>query len=261
MTQNQAELLNLQDLSELDIVKLVKRIGQQTNAKRFAIITRILEEWKIDYNIQRSFQQRRTVSNIIIPSIDKDNKIVLAAHYDVVPESYGYIDNACAVACLLLLKKRGMLPGNVEILLSDCEECGRYGSMLYCKIYRPQIKAVINLDVIGYGEELYYNHNNPIFKNAVEKHSMKFADFPLCDYDTFHDLKIPTISFSTGDGPDWDSTFNKIISLIHNRENDNDINMVNSNSIKLIINTIEEILNNGPLIKPKRQYDEKQKNS
>ena len=251
MPRNKSELLRPAVSSEINNIRLVKRIGQTTTAKRFSVLTQIFEEWRIDYNIQTIFNNKRKVSNIIIPSINMDGKIVLAAHYDVYPESKGYIDNACAVACLILLKKRGLLPGNVEILLSDCEECGRYGSKQYCKIYRPQIKAVINVDVIGYGKELYYKHNNPMFENAVKDHSMKFADFPLCDYDTYLDLKIPVLGLVTADGPDWDSAFDKIISLIHNEKNDNDIKMVNSDSIDLVADTIAQIVNNGSFNKIK----------
>lgn len=243
MTQNQPELLNPPVLPEIDIVKLVKRIGQQTTAKRFAILTKILAEWKIDYNIQRSFHYRDMVSNIIIPSKAMDEKIVLAAHYDVVTGSCGYIDNACAVASLLLLKKRGNLPDNVEILLCDYEECGQYGSRQYCRVYRHQIKAAINLDVIGYGEVLYYMHNNPIFKNAVKTHSMKLAKFPPCDYNTFLDFKIPTLSLSTAEGLEWDSTLPTLISLLHNNHNDNNINMVNPQSITTTVNALEQIIN------------------
>lgn len=240
-----SELLKPAASPEIDNIRLVKRIGQTTTAKRFSVLTQIFEEWRMDYNVQTMFSSRRMVSNIIIPSSNMGDKIVLAAHYDVYPESKGYIDNACAVACLILLKKRGLLPGNVEILLSDCEECGRYGSKQYCKIYQPQIKAVINLDVIGYGKELYYMHNNSMFENAVKEHSMKPAHFPPCDYDTFLDLKIPALSLSTGDGPDWDSTFDKLISLLHNYENDNRIDMVDSGSIDLVADNIAQIVNNG----------------
>jgi Zn-dependent M28 family amino/carboxypeptidase len=251
MAKNQAELLNLPDLSEIDNIELVSLIGQKTNTKRFAILTQILNEWMIDYKIQILYLEPVKEANIIIPSVDKNEKIVLAAHYDVFPESYGYIDNACAVACLILLKKRGMLPDNVEILLCDCEECGQYGSSRYCEMYHEQIKAVINLDVIGYGEVLYYMHNNPIFESIATKHSMKPANFPPCDYDSFKNLNMPTLSLSTGDGPDWDTTYPKLISLLHNNRNDNDINMVNSDSMTLVINTLEQILQNGTLNKLK----------
>ena len=233
---------NVNQKIDEDIINLVLLIGQITTHERFNKITHILEDWMIDYNIQTSFKRRNMISNIIIPSVNKYNKITLIAHYDVVDGSNGYIDNACSIVCLLLMKKQGLLPPNVEVLFSDCEEYGQVGARAYYDTNMAQTKAIINLDVIGYGTQIYYMHNNPIFIDFVMRNSMMPAVFPICDYYVFNKSHIYSISLTTGDGPNWNSTENKVMSLMHHGKNDNRIKVVNPKSIELVMDTIQKLL-------------------
>lgn len=103
-----------------------------------------------------------SVKNIVIPlsqysKNESDKKIVFMAHYDAVPGSTGANDNGSSIAILIAFAMEVIGCGSdlpMEIVFTDKEETGGYGSRLYLKQCKDQILEVINLDTCGVGDDI-----------------------------------------------------------------------------------------------------------
>lgn len=98
--------------------------------------------------------------NIIVRMGNGPRRVVIGAHLDAVPRSPGANDNGGGVAVLLgLARDLRAHPWNVtvELCFFDQEERGLIGSRIYVArdTARARHLAMLNLDVVGTGEEVY----------------------------------------------------------------------------------------------------------
>ncbi len=139
---------------------------------------------KISYNIESKFIPSYTTQNVIarIPGTRKCSKktIVFTAHYDHLgrmgSDTYfpGANDNASGTAMLITLAKHfSESPSKHDIIFIafGAEEAGLVGSKYY--VDNPltklkKIKFLINMDIMGSGEEGITAVNSTIFKKEYE---------------------------------------------------------------------------------------------
>jgi hypothetical protein len=89
------------------------------------------------------------------PSTENKDAVMLAAHYDSVPAGPGASDDGAAVATLLeiarILTVRARPPHPVVLLLTDGEEAGMLGALLFVQQHplSKEVKAAVNLEARG----------------------------------------------------------------------------------------------------------------
>ncbi|MFO8132607.1 MAG: M20/M25/M40 family metallo-hydrolase [Thermoplasmatota archaeon] len=87
-----------------------------------------------------------------------DSEIILSAHYDTVPRSPGANDDGSGVASLLAaaeVMRTYTFSHTIRFIAFSGEEVGTYGSYTYARqAYQrgDRIRAVVNLDMIGYAD-------------------------------------------------------------------------------------------------------------
>jgi hypothetical protein len=157
--------------------------------------------------------------NIVARLGSGSKRLVLGAHFDAFGESPGANDNASGVAVLLGIVER--LQGlewnySVDVVFFDQEETGRFGSASFIeKFVIPQrYIGMINLDVVGVGEEIYVGPVGggddqrllPVLRRAAKTLNAPFvekADYPPSDHLSFARANLENISVSVlprGDG-------------------------------------------------------------
>lgn len=139
---------------------------------------------KIKINIHAKWIQNHSTRNVIayLPAIKKSKQtIVFSAHYDHLgkmgSEAYfpGGNDNASGVAMILTLAKalKGNNPNNSYVFIAFAgEEAGLLGSHYY--VQHPvfplkRIDFLLNLDIMGSGEEGITVVNGSVFKNIYNQ--------------------------------------------------------------------------------------------
>ena len=113
---------------------------------------------------------KETFTNIHALKKGKTNKrIIVAAHYDIVPESPGADDNASGVAALIelafMLKETPPLNCDVELVSYDAEEIGLLGSRYHVKILKAQkvdIVCMLAMDLVGYYSDKENSQSYPV---------------------------------------------------------------------------------------------------
>ncbi len=86
-----------------------------------------------------------------------DEIIVIGGHYDTVPVAPGANDNASGTATVLevaRVRAGTPLPRTVQFVLFGAEELGLHGSAAFASERRQGIVAMINLDMVGWGDRL-----------------------------------------------------------------------------------------------------------
>jgi aminopeptidase YwaD len=104
--------------------------------------------------------ETRSTANVVAtkPGTTRPQEsIVVGGHYDSVPGSPGANDNASGVAATLEAAR--VLAGvptarTVRFVLFAAEELGLFGSAAYAAERRQGVVAMINLDMVGWGERL-----------------------------------------------------------------------------------------------------------
>lgn len=145
--------------------EMMNRIALPDSRQRYLAICDILEENNFEYFIQeekspwsgrsRLLGDAECYRNIIVPAKQNHNKLVLMAHYDVVPGSCGANDNASAICCIIeFLKRGGINLPYVEVVFTDSEEFGAFGCRQYIDKYKDSVEEVINIDTCGVGEKI-----------------------------------------------------------------------------------------------------------
>jgi hypothetical protein len=214
------------------------------NSKRLDKLIEILENNEISYKTEKY----NGAVNLIVP-IKGSNKatdgfILLGAHYDIYPGSYGINDNSCALGVLIefiLATKLRKPKENLEIVFFDKEEVGMIGSYNYALKHNKEINAAIILDIIGYGDTYIYGtpSHSLSFKDLLERVGAKEIATVLPSDNVqlsrfvekvalitaVHDKDIIRTRSSywthdLGPSPEFYTSF-------HNRKNDNDINIIN----------------------------------
>jgi len=119
--------------------------------------------------------------------------LVLLAHYDTKPFTYGAIDNCLSVVLLLLLIKDLVefqeLPLRVRALFTDCEELGLEGAKYHARRARNVLYAV-SLDGLGWENPAvlyrdYYGANGAVINEKFYKHLLDMkVDIPFTESKT-----------------------------------------------------------------------------
>lgn len=133
--------------------------------------------------------------NIIVPAKTQENKISIIAHHDVFPGSFGYNDNSTGV--VTLLKLQDYLKDNVELVFTDGEEQGGQGCRFYLEnSLRP--KQAINVDVVGLGNKIFFEHYGGNFKLPLPPDLEYFQGIPFSDSYILRDFEVPSVLILTG---------------------------------------------------------------
>jgi hypothetical protein len=150
--------------------------------------------------------------NVIVRLGSGPRRVVVGAHVDAVPGSPGANDNGGGVAVLLGLAHhlRGRAWNvTVELCFFDQEERGLVGSRFYVArdTVRDRHLAMINLDVVGTGEEIYVGPAEgnddavvlPHVRAAAAALGYPYAEHPLypgSDHGAFARAGLENISIS-----------------------------------------------------------------
>jgi len=113
---------------------------------------------------------QHTFTNIHALKKGKTSKrIVVAAHYDTVPESPGADDNASAIAVLFelahMLKETAEWNCDVELVAYDAEEIGLLGSRYHAKKLKSQkvnVVSMLCMDLVGYYSDQEHSQRYPL---------------------------------------------------------------------------------------------------
>lgn len=175
----------------------VSEIAKIKKEDRFLSIINILKANNIKYRIQ-GLRDKEALGNIIVGNNEnKEEKIVLGAHYDNVYGTPGANDNASACSILLnLINDLKDIKKNIEFVFFDLEECGGIGSYEYLRRNSTKIKLFINLDMCGIGDSIvlssdYIDDNN--YLEIFNKYFVtKVKKLPPGDAYLFIENKIPT---------------------------------------------------------------------
>lgn len=134
-------------------------LAQKDPDSRRLALARILEARGLSYTLQEAepgFKHPRGIVNYLLTPGEDALGLLLCAHYDAVPGSFGANDNAAALCILIELAgevKRRKLP--VRFAFFDGEENGHAGSRLYAaRLEKASLTGVINLDVCGFGDTI-----------------------------------------------------------------------------------------------------------
>ncbi len=124
-----------------------------------------------DVRLQHLKQGARRLVNILgrIPGRDRNQTVVLAAHYDVVPGAPGAIDDGGAIAAILEAVRAlsaGPPPSHdILIAIYDGEEEGLVGSKAHLasmtQSKRAQIRAAMAVELVGWTEDKLVVHTIP----------------------------------------------------------------------------------------------------
>jgi aminopeptidase YwaD len=90
-------------------------------------------------------------------TVRPDEIVVIGGHFDSVPAAPGANDNASGTAVVLEVARvlaGTPLPRTVQFVLFGAEELGLHGSAAFASERRQGIVAMVNLDMVGWGDRL-----------------------------------------------------------------------------------------------------------
>ena len=143
-----------------------------------------------------------------------DGVVVVGAHFDTVPESIGANDNASGVGVLLALVEEladQPFPFTLRFITFGSEETGLHGSRHYVDELTDaelaEIKAMVNLDVVGSGSGLRVTGDRWLTNQVKETADREGATLSVSsgirgsssDHASFRDAWIPVIFFHADD--------------------------------------------------------------
>jgi Zn-dependent M28 family amino/carboxypeptidase len=193
-----------------------------TNEARFDVITKMLAQRKIAYEVEpftikpRKTDPRTDGRNIVVTVPGRQPEIVVGAHYDAVrladgTFSKGAVDNAASVVVLMRVAEtlsRSRPRSQLRVVFFDMEELGLLGSEHYAQIHRDrQTLAMVNLDVNAFGDTTIFGpraaSNEAAFHamrqacSEVARLCIEFPRMPPSDDLSFQKAGIPTVSMAT----------------------------------------------------------------
>ena len=172
---------------------------------------------------------------LVVPSAS-ERVVVLCAHYDAVPGSYGYNDNGMALVTALNLIHK--LPVNVEFVFTNGEEQGGLGAEYYLEHTQKKIIGCINLDAVGCFNQVYLDTMN--YYAARSLTNCKQGMMPFSDAGIFAEKGIPSVCFSSGPADtDFRNGIWQICSTLHNNRNDNNFGLLNFSMIEKVSNEVK----------------------
>lgn len=194
-----------------------------SNDERYAVLTTILGEWRIPFadgifraGVGAGRDPRVSGRNVTATIGGGHEEIVLGAHYDAAyladgTLGPGAIDNAAS--CVALARVAAILsqhepPRRIRIVWFDMEEVGERGSRHFVLAHgTDHIHAMLNCDVIGYGETILFRvaeqAKDPwlgrVFERTCTSESMdclRCDDLPPSDDRPFAHAGVPTLSIA-----------------------------------------------------------------
>ena len=161
--------------------------AEQAAQPRFEVLAtrwhaNYIVNWRVDADLQHNYQTQNLAA-IIRGHAQPDSFLVVSAHYDHLGmmgrKAYfpGANDNASGVAMLLELAAYYARPENrpaysVVFLLFGAEEAGLVGSRYFVAhplVPLPRIKFLVNLDLLGTGEEGATVVNGKVYEPAYQR--------------------------------------------------------------------------------------------
>lgn len=194
----------------------LRRLNQPDNDQRRTAILALLAEAGFDATLQevantgRGGDTRETGHNIIVDIGAGERDLIIGGHYDRVGVGEGMVDNGASIIVLLhaMQAVRDMaLDYRVRFVLFDLEEVGLVGAFHFADNLDPgRTAAMINLDVNGYGDTVFYGHtahdHGPLYaalQRGCGRQLLRCVDFPVyppSDNLAFQRAGIPNISLS-----------------------------------------------------------------
>ena len=206
----------------------VARMATDTNIGRREILESILADRGIAFQIEsftieeREDYPRTEGRNIIVTFGSGPRDIVIGAHYDAVrfPDatlSPGAVDNAAGSIVLTRLAEalaEETFEHRIVLAFFDMEELGLIGSSQYLTAHATQtIDAMINFDVVGYGDTLLIgptaDPRNAVIDAALRQacldegiEFLNYPAYPPSDDQSFQAAGIPNVSIGTLPAPE-----------------------------------------------------------
>jgi aminopeptidase YwaD len=160
--------------------------------------------------------ETRTATNVVATkrgTTRPDETIVVGAHFDSVPHGPGANDNASGVAATLEAARvlsAARMARTVQFVLFSGEELGLFGSAAFAAERRHGVVAMVNLDMVGWGERLMVGASpgrDESIVNAAERTAQRLGitvsrfRSGASDHVSFERHGIPTVFFHRGVDP------------------------------------------------------------
>lgn len=176
---------------------------------------------------------------VVVPAAAEE-VVVVCAHYDAVPYSFGFNDNGMAL--VLVLGELYKLPRFAEMVFTNYEEEGMRGAEFYLKNTRKKIKGCVNLDACGCFSQVYLDTLN--FPAARSLADCKQGIMPMSDAHAFTAKGISTVCFSSGPAEtSFRRGIGEICMTLHNNCRDNDIKFLNFAMIEKVAEQVHKAVN------------------
>ncbi len=201
----------LQQRSDIPAVEISQEDGRQLleAAQRGGLRIRLL--------VDTFFESRSTVNIVATKrgTTRPDEIIVVGGHYDSVPRGPGANDNASGVAATIEAARALVgipTPRTVQFALFAAEELGLYGSGAFASERRQGVVAMVNLDMVGWGERLMIGTSQGrddavvnAAAQAAQRLGIQVNRFRAggSDHISFERFGIPTVFLHRGVDPDY----------------------------------------------------------
>ena len=166
--------------------ELLKKLCQPTDEQRAEALKAELSARNVAYECLED----RAVG---VPA-KTDQAVVLCAHFDVVPGSFGYNDNGMSLVTVLSVLER--LPEFTEVVFTNGEERSSLGARYYGNLNRTRLLGCVNLDVCGFGDAVYCDP----MRSGIELPGSKTGRMPMNDGFIFSMQGVPALTLSAGPG-------------------------------------------------------------
>ena len=204
-----------------EAIDVARRFVQLSNDQRLAVLEDELRRRQLPY-ARQSFPpagaagaRRRTGHNVVVSLGAGPPQVVVGAHFDAHrlengALSHGLVDNAAGVLVLLRAAEAlggGALRGTVHFVFFDQEELGLLGSRAYVQSLGSPPAAMINVDIVGYGDTLLYGPGDLSREHSLARRTQRVCArhaaacvgtprMPPSDDRSFERAGIPAVSLA-----------------------------------------------------------------
>lgn len=200
----------LQQRSEIPAVTITQDDGRHLleAVQRGAVRLRVMVD---------AVHETRTTMNVVATKrgiARPEDIVVVGGHYDSVPGSPGANDNASGTAAVLEAARALAAiptPRTVQFVLFAAEELGLYGSAAFVAEHRQGVVAMVNLDMVGWGERLMVGNGGrddaivELALQAAQEAGIQVRRFraSASDHTSFERAGIPALFLHRGVDPDY----------------------------------------------------------
>ena len=210
------------EAGESGLLRDLARLQATSNDQRVDAVAAMLRERGIAYEVQEFANRsgagdpRPTGRNLIVTLGTGARDLVIGAHLDAehLPDgtlSPGMTDNGAGTVVLVRLAeelRRATPSHRLRLVFFDLEEEGLLGSKAYVRAQPAgRVAAMINLDIVGYGDALAFGPASHAKNEAVhatlhgvcgklQLHCVEFPVFPRSDDRSFEEAGVPNISLA-----------------------------------------------------------------